>query len=367
MKNSRCSCVLSYSGSLIAFHIGSGFSSGQEILQFYTCYGFTGGILVGVLTFFLQSIFSACVMRAGGSGGQIDQRQQYLQLAGKRVGQLFYLLTPLFTFAVLTVTFSGAGQAISSLFGIPVVRAKLIFAVPVLLTVLIGFRWVTVISGSIGPIILCCVLLLSGYGFVAGVPTGLWRQLSHVLPNWWCSAICYAGFGAVTQVPFLLTVGQKINDPSAERWIAFLSSGGFVLAGTLLHCGLFRTLPVTIGEQMPALKLAARLSGFFCWFYGITVLFSIFSTAVPLLWTLCHTVQREENRPGYRLTCGLVTAFLVLQNRFSFEKLLSWLYPYIGLISCVLFGAALVRRLGRGAKKHSDEKQKTASSSKKRF
>ena len=34
--------VVKYAGAYIAFIIGSGFATGQEIIQFYTCYGIWG-------------------------------------------------------------------------------------------------------------------------------------------------------------------------------------------------------------------------------------------------------------------------------------------------------------------------------------
>lgn len=35
--------ALTYAGAIIAFLIGSGFATGQEILQYFTSYGYWGG------------------------------------------------------------------------------------------------------------------------------------------------------------------------------------------------------------------------------------------------------------------------------------------------------------------------------------
>ena len=34
--------VLTYAGAIVAFLIGSGFATGQEILQYFTSYGYSG-------------------------------------------------------------------------------------------------------------------------------------------------------------------------------------------------------------------------------------------------------------------------------------------------------------------------------------
>lgn len=44
--------VMKYAGAYIAFEIGSGFATGQEILQFYSAYGLfsIGGALISMLS-----------------------------------------------------------------------------------------------------------------------------------------------------------------------------------------------------------------------------------------------------------------------------------------------------------------------------
>ena len=55
-KGSRCSIrnVVTFAGAFIAWIIGSGFATGQEILQFFTSYGYYsyGVVLLNLLGFF---------------------------------------------------------------------------------------------------------------------------------------------------------------------------------------------------------------------------------------------------------------------------------------------------------------------------
>ncbi|MEG2939940.1 MAG: hypothetical protein RR829_06895, partial [Oscillospiraceae bacterium] len=41
--------VLSYAGAFMAFLIGSGFATGQEVLQYFASYGLGGGLLVALI------------------------------------------------------------------------------------------------------------------------------------------------------------------------------------------------------------------------------------------------------------------------------------------------------------------------------
>lgn len=47
--------VITYAGAIIAFLIGSGFATGQEILQYFTSYGYAGVFGTGALVLLLMS------------------------------------------------------------------------------------------------------------------------------------------------------------------------------------------------------------------------------------------------------------------------------------------------------------------------
>ena len=48
--------VLKFSGAFIAWVIGSGFATGQEVLQFFTSYGYRSYI-IALIVFFWISVF----------------------------------------------------------------------------------------------------------------------------------------------------------------------------------------------------------------------------------------------------------------------------------------------------------------------
>ena len=171
----------------------------------------------------------------------------------------------------------------------------------------------------------------------------LWSLLPHTSKNWVISGISYACFGTVTQVPFLLTVGAELEDAREASAIAVLGNGGFMLTGMLLHLGLYRSLPKVLGEQLPLLRLAEQLSDFAWWFYGIILLFSIYTTAVPLLWSICKTLCPQETSAWYRFGALGLSVFACVGSQLPFDQLLGILYPYIGYVSVVFFGVMLIR------------------------
>ena len=56
--------VISFAGAYVATVIGSGFATGQEIMQFFSFYGFAG-IIGGIISMVLFSWMGASVMSKG--------------------------------------------------------------------------------------------------------------------------------------------------------------------------------------------------------------------------------------------------------------------------------------------------------------
>ncbi len=339
----RVTRILAISGSIMAFHVGSGFASGQEILQFYTSFGPRQGLAMCLLAFVLFALFSFTILEIGRRYNADPVRLLYLRAGGTLAGGLFYWMTPLLMALVLCVTIAGGGAAMNTLFGISPLTGRILTGLPVLVTALLGLRWITALSGSIGPIIIVCSLALGCFGILQGRDTELWRMLPHTSASWGVSAVSYACFGTITQIPFLLAVGAESDKKSESLWIAMLGNGGYMLTGAVLHLGLYRSLPQVYGEQLPVLRLARQLSDFTGWFYGAILFFSIYTTAVPLVWSVSKAVCRQENSLRYRLSAFALTAFASVGVDLSFDRLLGILYPYIGYISAAFFAVMLVR------------------------
>lgn len=339
--------VLSLGGSIMAFHVGSGFASGQEILQFYTSYGPQRGLCMSVLACVLLVAFSFRLLEAGRQAPEAPVRRQYQRLGGAAVGGVFFWLTPLLMSLVLCVTIAGGGAALAELFGVPAARGKVWMGLPVLVTVLLGLQCITALSGSLGPIIIVCALGLGAFGIARGQENTLWMQLSQPAGSWALAAVSYACFGMVTQVPFLLTVGKELSGPKEALAIALLGNGGYMLTGAALHLGLCKNLPQLLGDQLPALTLARQVSGLAGWFYGVIVLFSIYTTAVPLLWSVCRAIAPQEKSVGYRVSALGLTALACAGARLPFDRLLGLVYPGVGYVSALFFLLVLLRG-GRG-------------------
>lgn len=77
--------VISFAGAYVATVIGSGFATGQEILQFFTFYGYAG-IIGGIISMVLFSWFGAEVIDKGRELKLKEPIKIYQVYCGKYLG-----------------------------------------------------------------------------------------------------------------------------------------------------------------------------------------------------------------------------------------------------------------------------------------
>ena len=79
-------------GAYVAYMMGSGFSTGQEILQYFACYGMAG--LFSILLCMGLLIFAAVSFIRAGYREQFKKPEDvYVYYCGKRLGRAYHYFT----------------------------------------------------------------------------------------------------------------------------------------------------------------------------------------------------------------------------------------------------------------------------------
>ena len=124
---------------------------------------------------------------------------------------------------------------------------------------------------------------------------------------------------------------------SAREAAAGGITGGVLLMVTVIfmNFALLSRLDLIEGSIVPSLKLANEVSSLAGTVFVVVMICGIFSTAAPVLWTICNNLAK----PGSRIS--LVIALLVSLDAFilgqmPFDKLVSFIYPYTGYLGIIL-------------------------------
>ncbi len=337
--------VVKYAGAYIAFEIGSGFATGQEILQFYTSYGVysIGAALISMVLF---AWVGASVMKAGYEQARLPgsaAAKPYQLLCGPAAGTFFEYFVICYLFAVLAVMVSGAGASLQSYFDVPYYIGGLLMVLLVFLAFAFGLSRLIDVVGAMGPLIigftifvaLCAVLSSKGVspGFFSDADVS---GLSSLKPasQWWLSGILYVAYNVLSSIAFLMALGK--DAASSREAAAGGILGGVMLMVTVLfmNTALALHLDEVSESVVPALELAKHISPAAGMIFVIVMILGIFSTAAPMLWTICDSLA--EPGKGALILALLVSLDALILGQLPFDRLIAVIYPYTGYLGLIL-------------------------------
>lgn len=248
--------------------IGGGYGTGREIVEYFTSFGFTGGLLAMGVTFVAMSVVLGLTFELSRLCRVYDYRNFFKLLLG-RAWFLFEILIVLQFLLVLAVLASAAGNILSDHFGLPYAVGLLVMLAVVGVLTYFG-RELVMKALTFWSLFLYLVF----FGFLlaavnAGVVPSLEVLLAQELVSGWhWSGLKYAMYN-VAAVPLLLYVARDF-----ERRSEALISGAVGAVIAILPALLFLVCfagryPAILEQPIPAFALMAEL--------GATVLLVVYS------------------------------------------------------------------------------------------
>lgn len=351
--------VLTMAGSFIALLIGSGFATGQEIMQYFASYGWWG--VLGVVAIFILLTFVGQEFITAGYEQNFDQPNDvYTYFAGDVVGKFYDIFSIIFLFLSYIVMLAGSGATVVEQYQLPnwVGTTGMMFVV--LVVVILGLDSIVDIVGNIGPVIVVLSILVGGVSIFKNM--GNIQEVGSLMQgyvesgevitasnNFLLAAFNYVGFCLLWLAGFLSQVGTTANSRKEAKLGGFFGSTSFSIGVLVMTLGLFLGIEDVAGSQIPALLLAQDIHPLFGVFFSITILLGIFTTSVPLLWTVVSRFS-EEGTTRYRLLAvGLAVVGYLVAMFFDFDVLVNYVYVingYVGIFLLLIMAVQAFRRRG---------------------
>ena len=229
----RCDkkAVMKYAGAFIAWVIGSGFATGQEILQFFTSYGYYSyGVVVLNLVGFL--FLGHMLMTTGYAHKKDSGFNHFTYYCGKRAGTFYSWLVLGTLLLLIAVLVSGAGAALSEYYGLNRYIGSLITSALVLGAYLVGFERLIRIVSAIGPVIIVFTLFV-------GVVTVI-RDFGNITqageygtalaglrpsPSWMVSSVLYLSLNFLSGSTYFTALGMTAQKQEGRKMGGNLGRG----------------------------------------------------------------------------------------------------------------------------------------------
>lgn len=345
--------LMTVAGAYLAFVIGAGFASGQEILQYFTVHGY-GAFLALLLYCIVALLLNTEFIRTGQREQFEGQDGIYKYYCGKWLGTFYDFFAHLFLYSSFIVLLSGAGATFQQHYGVPTYFGVLLTAIIAGLAVTLGMRKVFSILGKVGPIliyitiIICMINIFTGsFSIRDGATAILDLDIMAASSTWYVSALNYLGFAIFWSAPFLSSFGKTLD--SQKQAVLGQILAEFLLAITCLVViiAMLTNINLMDGTQIPTLALGSNISPIFGSLFSIIIVLSIFSTAVPLLFLSAKRFVSEKTRKGKTTMIAMTIIAAVIALLLPFDQLMNYIYVangYVGFVFVILVFIKMIRR-----------------------
>nr|WP_300003034.1 hypothetical protein [Tissierella sp.] len=343
--------VLSYSGAFIAFLIGSGFATGQEVSQYFSSYGYKG--LLGVL------LVSFLFLYVGSSFMTVGQRYQfengnevYKYYLGDKLGTVFDYYSIIFIYMSFIVMVGGAGAAVNQQYGLPIAVGGIGLGIIAAITVIMGLSGIVDVISKVGPVIILLTLTL-GILAILKNPEGL-RNINTILPqvnplkasrNWFLAALSYVGFSMIWLAGFLASLGSTSKSRKESVLGITIGTIGFGVSLAIITLAILANIKEIAGSDVPNLALAEMIHPILALIFSLIVVAGIFTTAVPLLWQVVNRFSKEKTNKFKLLTIFLALIGTVIGILIPFAKLVNVIYVINGYIGITLIIFMIIKSI----------------------
>ena len=353
MENTKINwkSVTMIAGAWISFCIGSGFATGQELLQYFGSYGVfgLGAIVVGML---LHGYSSSSFLKLGNEMQYKNPMDVFDYYCGKTFGKLFKVLSIFFLLLSPIVMIAGFGAALTQHFGVPLAVGAAIVGVLSIITVLLGLKKMVEILGMIGPVIIVITLatggiylLQHGGDLAAGMATAPETEGLRMGVNWVDSGVLYAAWAPMISAPFLVTSATTVKSPKDAAMGGIVGTIFYGLACLIMVSAFFCNYTVISQQSVPTLYLANTISPVLGYAFLAVIFLGIYSSAVPSLFTFCATFYEEGTTKHRIFTVIVISIATVISVAVPFGTLLNWVYTFYGYLGMIFFVLMIIKQI----------------------
>lgn len=348
--------VLLLAGALCAYWIGSGFATGQEVLQFFAASG-TKGIIASLIFLVLMSLLTYVLYGIGYKKKFDNPYDVFEYYCGKVLGQVYVWYSVVLVYGIFVVMLAGGGATIHQYYGLPTYIGTGAIALLALGTTLLGVEKLIDIIGVIGPIKIVFVAIVGIAAIITlfGQPT-LLSEASRLMPtlgfksassNWAWSGALYAFLALMVSIPFQVDCGASCGSVKEARTAGLVGTFGFTIAIISLVIGELVYYKLIIGQQVPTLAIANHISPILGLIFSVLIVLSIYSAVASFLLMTVRKFAVDKTKKFNIIAIVLTAIGMFFGGVLPFDKLVNILYPLAGYSAIVFAGIMFYQELKR--------------------
>ena len=321
--------------SFAGMFLGAGFVSGQELWQFFACFGPIG--LLGFLgTAALFFYINYATLRLVQVTGCEDMGRIMIPGEHPRLRSVVSTMQCLLLFGVSVIMIAGASTLLHQLTGLAPWLGGLLFIAAVSLVSLMGLHGLIATFSLLVPVTTVCALFLVAVtlikdGFHFSPANG---SVSALVPNWIVGIFTYAAYNLFSGISVLVPLARLIpDDKTLRRGLGAGSILLIVFAWSIIAA--LAVQPAAGANDLPMAVLAGALHPALEAGYGLLMGFGMFSACLSSTTAAVNQIAVRHPRVDLRRK-GFTAALLVsayLLSLLGFGNLIGVIYPVFGYAS----------------------------------
>ena len=334
--------VLAY----LSFIVGAGFTTGQELLQFFVNYGnyaYLGAILTAIIVMFGTRQISKLGYRLDADTYEISLHHIF----GKVFGTIIDYLVIFFLFGLTVMMVAGGGSALNQGFDVPIWIGSLAIIILLFIVLQLNFDRIITLLGFVTPFLVIAVLIIAGYNILN--PTIHFDEVAqHIQPSkasgpyWWWEAIIYGGVIIGNSFSFLTIIGNDAISHKSARRGAFYGGLAFSLLLLIMIGGLLANIQNANSVDIPTLLLANDIHPWLGILMSAVMVGVIFNSCIGMLYPfLTRFTKPRSTKYKLLLVVSLILAFVL--SFVGFVDLVNYVFTLFGYIGLIITLALLIR------------------------
>ena len=339
--------AIKLSGAFVATIIGSGFASGQELVQFFTVYGIAGAVGAIIVSFVIYVVFSTELFRVGKVMASNRHTAFFTIYFGEKIGTILDWFCVFYIYGVFFIMLSGAGATLNQYFDIPNTVGSVAMAIICGITVLLGLKRLVDVMGTIGPILIITTIIIGLYALVKNIegistveqvlPS---MNFMKIAPSFFIAGVLYPCFSFLTLTPVLPSMSSHSPNKKTSSVAAIIGCLAFHLALMALVFAMLANLNVLNGKMVPNIALASIMDEKVALAFSVMILLAIYSSACPMMWGTVSKLFKNEKSLKYRLgTVCLIIGGMIVSHFFPLDILINFIYGLTGYVGAVVMAA----------------------------
>jgi len=343
--------ICAMAGAFVGILVGAGFSSGQEIVQFFAGYGrmgLLGCLLTGIGFLLLPVLFSVMGYRMKAT----SHKEVVRTIMGRWLWHLFDVLVTFFQFAYTVVMIAGGGALLQQWLGLPVVAGSIVMALATILIVCLDLRKIILFISAVTPLLCLMVVLVAGWVLLGphadiAVLEAAAAQTTKASNHWALSSALYVSFCIVIAMPFLVIMGGQSSSSKVAAWGGIAGGALISILIALSATALYYRMDTIADLPMPMMSMVMQIAPWLGHVLSLVIFGMILNSAVGTHYVfVARLVDPKSSR--FKLAVTGIGVIALACSFVGFVKLVNTVYPMYGYIGFVLIAFAVVAWLRWG-------------------